>query len=92
MATAPNCNKNSERARLRRAHHLGHNKEETDWSKKLDSNKYPKCVGKGLFEDCPDEISDEVPTGCKSCPQYVPSVDERKERMLKLMAEMKSNK
>ena len=89
MATAPNCNKNAERARLRRAHHLGHNKEESEWSKKLASNKYPKCVGKNLFDDCPTEIEGtSPPLSCKSCPQYVPSIDERKERMRKLMDEM----
>jgi len=92
MATAPNCKKNSERARLRRAHHLEHNKEDAEWSKTLESNRYPKCVGKNLFDDCPREILDAVPSTCKSCPQYVPSIDERRERMRKLMAEMKKNK
>ena len=89
MATAPNCKKNSERARLRRAHHLEHNKEELEWSKKLDSNKYPKCVGKNLFEDCPTEVNDYVPSICKSCPQYIPSREDMKGRMRKLMEEMK---
>lgn len=92
MATAPNCNKNAQRARLRRAHHLGHNKEDAEWSKKLASNKYPTCVGKNLFDDCPGEVGDVVPSGCRSCPQYVPSVDERRERMLKLMSEIKLKK
>ena len=88
MATAPDCNKNAQRARLRRAHHLGHNKDESEWSKKLDSNKYPKCVGKNLFEDCPTKVPEVAPSTCKSCPQYVPSIDERKERMRKLMEVM----
>ena len=92
MATAPNCKRNSERARLRRAHHLEHNKEESEWSKKLASNKYPKCVGKNLFDDCPEEVFDKVPSTCKSCPQYVPSREERVERMRQLMAEMQKGK
>lgn len=93
MATAPNCKKNSERARLRRSHHLGHNKEDAEWSKKLDSNKYPKCVGKKIFDDCPDTLEDKTspPSGCKSCPQYVPTVDERKKRMQELLAIMKKS-
>ncbi len=90
LATAPNCNKNAERARLRRAHHLGHNKEKSEWSKTLDSNKYPKCVGKNLFEDCPTKVPEVAPSTCKSCPQYIPSIDERKERMRKLMEVMKN--
>lgn len=92
MATAPNCNKNAQRARMRRAHHLEHNKEDEKWSKTLESNRYPKCVGKNIFEDCPAEVTDTVPSTCKSCPQYTPSIDERKERMLKLMSEVKFKK
>lgn len=89
MPTAPDCNKNAQRARMRRAGHLEHNKEEEEWAKKLNSSKYPACVGKNLFDDCPTEITETVPSSCKSCPQYVPTVDERKERMRQLMEEMK---
>ncbi len=89
MATAPNCNKNAKRARMRRAGHLEHNKEEAEWSKTIKANKYPKCVGKNLFDNCPTEISETIPPTCKSCPQYIPSMDERKERMRKLMEEVK---
>ncbi|MFH1126826.1 MAG: hypothetical protein V1718_01820, partial [archaeon] len=89
MATAPDCNKNSQRARMRRVCHLEHNKVEEEWAKKLKSSKYPRCVGTNLFDDCPTEITDTISSTCKSCPQYVPSVDDKKERMRKLMEEMK---
>lgn len=45
MGSASNCKKNVERARMRRAHHLEHNKEEAERSKTLESNmsKCPIC-------------------------------------------------
>lgn len=91
MATAPNCNKNKERARMRRSGHLEHNKEEDEWAKKLSSNKYPHCIGKKIFDDCPEELEDTntPPSGCRSCPQYVPSIEERKKKMRELMNLMK---
>lgn len=91
MATAPNCNKNKERARIRRAGHLEHNKEEAEWAKNLESSKYPHCVGKNLFDDCPESLDEtnNPPSGCRSCPQYVPSIEERKKKMQELMSLMK---
>ena len=91
MAQAPNCGKIAARARLRRSHHLGQNKEDTAWNKTLETSKYPKCVGKKLFEDCPEEVLDEKnpPSRCKACPQFKPTaeiLEERKKHMVELMA------
>jgi len=81
--------KYAEKVRLRRAHHLEYNREEAKYSKTRDSNKYPMCVGKKIFDDCPKKVPETVPSTCKSCPQYVPSIDEQKERIRKLMGEVK---
>lgn len=91
MAQAPNCGKIAARARLRRSHHIGQNKEDAAWNKTLESNKYPKCVGKKLFEDCPEALDgvSNTPHTCKICSQYVPTKEERRARMMKLMAEIK---
>lgn len=91
MATAPNCRKNAEQARLRRAHHLEHNKEEDKWAKTLTSYKYPHCIGKKIFEDCPEELKDikNPPSACRSCPQYTPSLEDHKKKMQEIMELMK---
>lgn len=60
-----------------------------EYSKTRDSDKYPMCVGKKIFDDCPKIVPETVPSTCKSCPQYMPSIAEQKERMRKLMEEMK---
>lgn len=94
MSTAPNCNKNAERARLRRAMFLKADKENAEWNKTLKTTKYPACIGKNLFEDCPKEVPDtkNPPSGCKACPQFTPTAEmweERRKRMAELMASIR---
>ena len=90
MATAPNCSKNALRVRLRRARYMEEDREEERWSRALASYKYPDCIPKGFFDDCPQGIADmkNPPAACKSCPQYVPSVEDIKYRMRAFMEEM----
>ena len=92
MATAPNCNKNSARARLRRAHHIESNKDDAEWAKILKNNKYPKCseLKEKIFDECPKEIEDvnNPPSQCRTCPQFVPTREMRKKRAMELMALM----
>lgn len=90
MSTAPNCSKNTQRARLRRARYIEHDKNEEKWVKELGSSKYPRCIGKGFFDDCPKEVPDikNPPSSCRSCPEFVPPMDEIRNRMKALMEEM----
>jgi len=49
-------------------------KEEKKRQRYMDSNKFPECVGKGFFEDCPTPsqlmTAKKIPAICKKCPQY----------------------
>lgn len=72
---------------MRRAMFLKVDKENADWEKKTKA-KYPDCVGKKLFEDCPEKVEGDPPSVCRACPQYTPSKEDVRQRMMKLMAEM----
>ena len=87
MATAPNCAKNAQMARMRRAHHDKQNKEDAAWNKLLEDNKYPKCVGWKIFDDCPDVVDEsKVLSQCRSCVQYVPTKEDIQKRHAELSA------
>lgn len=93
MATAPNCKKNAERARLRRAMFIKVDREAAEWDKTLKTHKYPACIGKNLFEECPKEVTDtkNPPSVCKHCTQFTPTaemLEERRKHMAELMASM----
>ena len=90
MPGAPNYKKHRQKVHLNSTHHIKDDKEHAKWSKTLETNKYPKCVGKKLFEDCPEALDDvsNPPRTCKICSQYSPTKEERRERMRALMAEM----
>lgn len=92
MGGVPSYSNVKAQSRMKQSAYIERNKDDSTWAKKLESNKYPACVGKNLFDDCPTEISDTVPSTCKSCPQYIPTIDERREKMRKLMEEMKKDK
>lgn len=95
MASAPNCKKNSERARMRRAHHIEDNKKDAEWNKILDNNKYPKCfeLKEKIYDNCPEKLDDpeNPPSECRICPQFVPTKDMRKKHAMELMALMRKS-
>lgn len=90
MGGVPNYSNTKARSRMKQAGYLERDKCESEWGKKL-KVKYPDCVGQGLFDDCPEKLDDSknVPSICRSCPQYIPPIEERKKKMQELMNMMK---